>query len=534
MDLATLRDTDFGLLHGTADAYERLHGEFDRHLENWRTGVDRRVAAGWTGPAADTATPALRLTTDELAAARTELDRIGKTLRAGADALVLAQSALRKALEDVRSADMTVDEHGAVTWRAPSTAERHDPDHRKARDRTAGALAGRIATALTEADTVDRALTARLRHYATRARDGTGLDPAAAGRDRLDPTLAPRDLLSGAVPGPGAPPTEVNAWWNGLPADRQQWIVAEYPELVGNRDGIPAAARDRANRILLHRYIEEYARNGSPATGQHRRKLEGFRRIGERLLESAGQEPPVFLLGIGDEGQGRGILSFGDPDTADDVTSLVGGLGTDLQRIGGGDADRAKAVYDAAQRADPTRSTASIAWLGYDAPLSFPEAGDLSRAQGGVDAYRRFLEGQRVTHQGAPAHVTAEGHSFGSLLVGLAARKPAGIAADDVILVGSPGTDAFHASEFSVGADHTYVGAASWDHISHLGWFTRDPASVDFGAHRFAVDGGSPDFTAHSSYWDDGPGDDRTSVDNIGRIVSGHGSRITPAAGRHD
>lgn len=531
MDLATLRDTDFGLLHGAADAYDKLHGEFGQHLENWHTGVDRRTAAaGWTGPAADAATPALRLTTGELTAARTGIGWIGQVLRTGADALVLAQSALRKALEDARSADLTVDEHGAVSRPTPSPADRHDPDHRAARDRTAEALAARISTALAEADTVDRALAARLRHHAARAHDGTALDPAATARDRLDPTLALRPLLDAVMPGADAPPAEVNAWWNGLPTDERQRLIEDRPDLIGNRDGIPATARDQANRILLPRLLARYEDYPPPLDGRTGLKLEGFRRISERL-RTEGQDPPVLLLGIGEEGQGRAVLSFGDPDTAQHVTSLVGGMGTELRHIGGGDADRARAVYDAAKRADPTRSTASIAWLGYDAPLG-ADVASRTEAEHGAAAYQRFLAGQRATHQGAPAHVTAQGHSYGSLLVGLAARRPGGLAADDIVLVGSPGTGADHASDLSVGADHTYVGAARWDYVSQAGWYARDPARADFGAQRFAVPDGSPDGSAHSSYWDGRPGEDRTSVDNIGRIVTGHGDRITREAPR--
>ncbi len=535
MDLATLRDTDLTHLYAAADAYDRLHGSFGQHAEKWSTGVDGRIAAsGWSGSTADAARPALHRTTGELKAAQSEVGQMGRSIRTGADALAIAQSTLRKALADVQTAGMSVDDRGAVSWPPGSYADQHDPEYEKGCERTARQLAGRIATALTEADTVDQALAARLQHYTGRAQDGSGLDPTAAVGDQLDTSLIPDNLLLGSVPKQDASPTEVNAWWNGLPADKQQWLIQEHPDLVGNRDGIPAVARDQANRIILPRLIAEYETGGHASDPNEALKLNGFRSIAQRLRDSAGKEPPVLLLGVGGEGQGRGIISFGNPDTADDVTSLVGGLGTELQRIGGGDGTRAKAVYDAARRADPTRSTASIAWLGYDAPLSAAGTVDLSRAQGGVDAYRRFLEGQRASHQGQPAHVTAQGHSFGSLLVGLAARKPTGLAADDIILVGSPGTDAFHASEFSVGADHTYVGAAGWDYVSHAGWYTRDPASTEFGAQRFAVDVGSANGTAHSSYWDDGPDDDHTSVDNIGRIVSGHGSRITKAAGRRD
>ncbi|MFJ8625577.1 alpha/beta hydrolase [Kitasatospora sp. NPDC093550] len=535
MDLATLRDTDLAHLYAAADAYDRLHGSLGRHAQTWGTGIDHRIAAsGWSGATADTARPALHRTTGELRAARSEVGLIGRSLRTGADALTVAQSTLRKALADVRTAGMSVDDRGTVSWPPASHADQRDPEDEESRERSAGQLAARITTALAEADAVDRALTARLRHYTGRARDGTGLDPVTAAGDRLDPGLLPDGLLLGAVPDADASPAEVNAWWNGLPTDEQQWLITEHPDLVGNRDGVPSAARDQANRILLPRLIAAYERGDHASDPNGELKLNGFRSIARRLRDSDGTQPPVLLLGIGSEGRGRGILSFGDPDTADDVTSLVGGLGTELQRIGGGDATRARAVYDAARRVDPTRSTASIAWLGYDAPLSAAETLDLGRARDGVDAYRRFLEGQRASHQGRPAHVTAQGHSFGSLLVGLAARKPTGLAADDLVLVGSPGTDALHASDFSVGADHTYVGAAGWDYVSHTGWYARDPASTEFGARRFAVGAGSADGTAHSSYWDDGPGGDRTSVDNIGRIVSGHGRRITEAPGRRD
>ncbi|MFE5583661.1 alpha/beta hydrolase [Kitasatospora sp. NPDC056531] len=535
MDLATLRDTDLNNLYAAADAYDKTHRALGRHLEKWRDGVDGRIAnSGWSGPSADLARPALHRSTGELKAAQSEIRQIGRSIRVGADALALTQSALRKALADVQSAGMSVDDRGSVSWPVGSYADQHDPEYQKSCERTAKELAARISTALAEADAVDQAISARLQHFTRRAQDGSGLDPVTATADRLDTNLIPDNLLLSGVPKENASPTEVNAWWNGLPADKQQWLIKEHPDLVGNRDGVPAEARNQANRITLPRLIAEYERGDHKSDPDEDLKLAGFRSIAKRLRATDGTEPPVLLLGIGDEGQGRGIISFGNPDTADNVTSLVGGLGTELQRIGGGDADRAKAVYDAANRADHSRSTASIAWLGYDAPLHFQGTLDFSRAQTGVDAYRTFLEGQRVTHQGPPAHVTAQGHSFGSLLVGLAAKKPAGLAADDIILVGSPGTDAFHASDFSVGAAHAYVGAAGWDYVSHAGWYTRDPASADFGAERFAVDIGSANGTAHSSYWDDGPDDDHTSIDNIGEIVSGHGDRITKVVGRRD
>ncbi|MGG7572766.1 alpha/beta hydrolase [Streptomyces sirii] len=90
--------------------------------------------------------------------------------------------------------------------------------------------------------------------------------------------------------------------------------------------------------------------------------------IRARLERDTGKEPEPLLLGIGPEGQGRAILSYGDPDTADNVAAYVPGLNTQLKDVGHEDGDRAKNVWDSAQYADRRQKTASIVWLGYDAP----------------------------------------------------------------------------------------------------------------------------------------------------------------------
>ncbi|MFB7677986.1 alpha/beta hydrolase [Kitasatospora purpeofusca] len=555
MDITTLRDTDFTAMYGTADGYAKLAGLFSTHTTSWKNGVDGRVAtSGWSGSTAAAARTSLQGTIGKLTAAQTELRLISDVIRYGADALMLAQSKLGKALDDLRTAGMTINECGDISWPATTYSDHHDPDYSP--KSTATAISARITAALTDAGAADQTVSERLRHYTQRARDGSGLDPVAAVGDQVDPQLSAISVVTAALPRQDAPPTEVNAWWQGLTSDEQQRLIKDHPDLVGNRDGIPAVDRDQANRFALPKLIDKYEQKTQPLSEEDQRKLDGFRSIRERLkaaAEQPGDQPPVYLLGIGEEGQGRGILSFGNPDTAQNVTSFVGGLNTELKRVGGGDADRAKAVYDAAQHADPSRSTASIVWLGYDPPLKsgsglpVPAIVADDRAQAGANAYNKFLAGQRATHQGAPAHVTAQGHSYGSLLVGLAAQRPGGLPADDVILVGSPGTSAKHASDFSVGADHVFVGAAENDYVSHapsgLGavgpvldpngaWFGTDPATTDFGGTRFRVPPGPLDGSAHSGYWDDGQQDDKTSVHNIGAIVSGRSDLVQKVDGR--
>ncbi|MDT0550535.1 alpha/beta hydrolase, partial [Streptomyces lonegramiae] len=154
-------------------------------------------------------------------------------------------------------------------------------------------------------------------------------------------------------------------------------------------------------------------------------------------------------------------------------------------------------------------------------------------------------------------HVTAIGHSYGSLTVGTAAKESGGIpGVDDVILLGSPGVDAQKATELGVGKEHVFVGAADNDPVTHLptkdevalGWITggpvglrtgrdlfdignddlyfgKDPASAAFGAQRFEVDDGPRMirdmglFDAHSQYFD--PAKDQASATNIANIVGG-------------
>lgn len=201
-------------------------------------------------------------------------------------------------------------------------------------------------------------------------------------------------------------------------------------------------------------------------------------------------------------------------------------------------------------------------------------------------------EGISATHEGGDPHVTAVGHSYGSLTVGLAAQEKGGIpGADDIILVGSPGTGADNAQDLNVGKDHVFVGAADNDIVTKLPnhaeasgmatgavgggsagfvlgagmagppgavigggagaivggiggymaqdaqtdpsgrWFGTDPASKDFGATRFMVDDGATlieDRGEMSAHSNYfNPMKDQDSADNIAKIVVGKSGKIS-------
>ncbi|MDH6131400.1 hypothetical protein P3T37_000769 [Kitasatospora sp. MAA4] len=587
VSLAELREADFGPLDTVAAAYDKLAGDFQGHVDQMDTQVVKHLFDGrWIGTAAGAANASLHTTSTRLDAAHIEMSAMGTLLREAADSFRLAQGKLQEALQDAQDGHFTVADDGTVSWPPPAAAERKDPNYDTPQQ--GKAIANRISDAVNEATTADARIAKLLDDLTQRARTGSGLDIAQAQKDLGAVTQAGTDLLAAGFPSKDATSTQVLSWWNQLTPAEQQRLIETHPDLIGNRDGIPSLVRDQANRINLTNLINQYEQKPS-LSADDKTKLDGFNRIQKTLSDNVGQHPPALLLGISDQGQGRGILSYGNPDTAQNVSAYVPGLGTTLSNVGGKDGDRAHNVWLAAKKADPTATTASIVWLGYDPPPGL-DSGDPStaevmlpdRAEKGAASYDQFLSGLRATHQGAPAHLTALGHSYGSTTVGLAAQRPGGTGADDVILVGSPGTGADKASQLNVDPGHVWVGAARNDPVTHLPskaeagidgtalvaggpvlgtalgtttdwiynqadpnqlWYGTDPASAQFGAQRFDVADGAPlSVDSHSQYMDapQSPGStlsptdaaNQDSITNIGQIVAGKYDNVNRVAGR--
>lgn len=425
-----------------------------------------------------------------------------------------------------------------------------NPNAAKAQD-----VADRIARAVRSAREID----ARYARTLNGLKAEKGLDVTAAtlkdvARDTADVRSTAGRHLADAIPQDKSP-AERKKWWDALTDEQRQEYLKVAPDLIGDLDGIPATARDEANRTYLPILIDEMARRGGDDV---QTKIDALRMIQTKLGEST--HPPMFLLGIGDEGNGRAIVSYGNPDTSRHVSAYVPGLGTKLDdEFVKQTMIRAQNTALGAEEVDP--SVASIIWLGYDAPqgVDVMSKGD---AQRGAPAYNEFMAGISVTNENDDPHVTAIGHSYGSLTVGTAAKQSGGIpGVDDVILLGSPGVDAQRASELGVGKDHVFVGAADNDPVTHLpakgeaalGWafggpagvrvgrdlfdagnddlyFGKDPASAAFGAQRFEVDDGprmvreAGLFDAHSQYFT--PKLDDVSTDNIASIVGGSPEKI--------
>ncbi|MFJ8758515.1 alpha/beta hydrolase [Streptomyces cyaneofuscatus] len=397
---------------------------------------------------------------------------------------------------------------------------------------------------------------------------GIGLGLPGAGA-RVDQQVREdeRRYLDARIP-QNATPQQRKAWWDGLAPEQRERYIELTPERIGNLDGIPVAARDAANRKNLPELIRKLE---GVDTDKARKQLAGLREIDRQLRENG--QPPMFLIGIGDEGNGRAIVSFGNPDASRHVSAYVPGLNTSLdEEFAKNDLGRARDTAIGAQGYD--ESTASIVWLGYDAP-QLPD-GDgaagyfavmgTARAEKGGLAYRDFMGGIAATNGNEDPHLTAIGHSYGSRTVGAAAAVPGGIpGVDDIILVGSPGVGVNQAVDLGVGSGHVFVGAAANDPVTKLPsraqvvvggvglvvggpggaylagdladpgdddlWFGKDPASKAFGARRFPVADGPPlvggggvNLDAHSNYFS--PERDAVSADSIALIVSGNADRL--------
>ncbi|SFO39014.1 Alpha/beta hydrolase [Geodermatophilus obscurus] len=205
---------------------------------------------------------------------------------------------------------------------------------------------------------------------------------------------------------------------------------------------------------------------------------------------------PVGVLGCDPAGRGLAVLVLGDLAAAASVAVLVLGSDTDLARLHDPDRPHRRPLGWARALADAGGpGLAVVLWVGYVTPdgLGVDAAtGRLARA--GATALVRFVAGLR-----GDAHVTVVGHSYGAVVTALAARD---LAADDVVLLGSPGARARSVADLGTGArvwagraDGDWVGRVPHVRVGDLG-HGADPADPGFGARPLPVD----DVPGHDGY----------------------------------
>ncbi|SNS67264.1 Alpha/beta hydrolase [Geodermatophilus pulveris] len=450
--------------------------------------VTRTVWAGavWSGPAGLAAAGSLSRLSAAAASAGGDLeDSIGWLRRAASEAAE-AQEVARRAAE---VADRL--RHGASSVAVGAVAA-GDPD-----------LA---ALELQLQDLQDRARqhAADAAAVATRAAEAlSGLDAVAD----LAPTswrgwtsgLPGRHLVEPPTMPTGAVPEDTAAWWSVL-SPAQQWAaIARDPAAVGALPGVPAWARDRANRVLLAQAV------ATAGGAEHDTAIAVAREVSDR--EAAGEEVQLLEL---DVGAGLAALALGDLDTAESVGVLVPGVGTEVADDLDAVAEDADAVADAARAAAPGLAVATVAWLGYRTPPGVVSAAVRPRyARDGGRALDTTLDGLAAARAvaGTPRpHTGVLGHSYGTKVVAAAAAEEGLLAADDVGLLGSPGVPG-EADDLEVPEVFQATGADDWirwpaavfEALDAPG-FQSAPSSPHYGAITLPVDEGA----GHSDYYERG------------------------------
>lgn len=431
-----------------------------------------------------------------------------------------------------------------------------------------------VSALAADTHTAEQALLDALARYPDLATATSAL-AATAGND---PAVSSALVKAGGLPA-DLSPEDARDWWAGLSEAERDAMIVEHPEIVGSLDGLPADARDSANRLLLDRDIQtlEAREAGVGLDAQERAVLANARTVRDQLAALRGQVDPVtgepLVAQLYDYepgafgGDGRALVAMGDLDTADNVgffvpglTTTVGSLGTNLTAM--------TELYQEARWADENAETALMVWIGYDAPsdLDALTVATEGRARAGGAMLADDVAGFLASRGADEPNLTVIGHSYGSTTVAHGATGT-GMDADSIVLLGSPGAgnNVDHASDLGIGAENVYVGSANSDPVSWLGghgWVNletlpgdlalgNDPAEDDFGARRFQAEVADETMwhvpvtyppAAGAADWVIRALDDHTaylrenseSLYNVAAIVTGHEDQILTAEHRTD
>ncbi|WP_131827818.1 alpha/beta hydrolase [Mycolicibacterium fortuitum] len=262
---------------------------------------------------------------------------------------------------------------------------------------------------------------------------------------------------------------------------------------------------------------------------------KAMERYGRDAKDINKAHPPIFLTKYDPEafgGKGAAAIAIGNPDTADNTTVKVSGLTTSVKAGSLDNPDPVNLYNETSRAAGEGKANAVVMWMGYDAPDDQAVAVP-NMARHGAELLAADVGALQENHQRGPSHLTVIGHSYGSTTVADAAAGY-GMRVDDIVLIGSPGTDlAKSAADFHLPPNgHLYVGAASTDPVTYLSrehmtapglGLGTDPSIDGYGSTRFHAESSLRDYTTdHSRYFEKYS----ESLYNMADIASGHGDQL--------
>lgn len=512
--------TDARAWQAMADALE------DCAIELNKRAIDA-IADAWKGTASDFAQSEIAGHRAALQRAADAAEAISRALNDAGNRWRVVQGTMRRIRTVAADLGLRLAPDGTVTA-GPEAA---------GTPRDVAELTRAAKAALAEAEAIDADLQRALSQH-----DRAGLQPPAG-----------LSALVKGMPGPKASASTVLAWWNSLTEAERSMLVQWRPELIGGLDGIPADARHRANLILLELAAEDLAEQkllleGAKPTAVQQpavreeiaeitKKLEALNSLKSRIYGSwSNGEAPLYLLKFDPGGDGRVVVSVGNPDTAKHVSVYVPGTTSKLWDINE-DLYRAQANHEVAT-AKTKDSVASILWIDYDAPDWLDTPADPSYAKKGAPQLRAFVDGLSVTHQGGAPHTTLIGHSYGARVIGEAALIRPGMQADVISVAGpgfgvdyKPGNDMPHPDKLKINGDvYSMVGALDPIRLSYDHPDARALAEGMTGVHGTGVeylpgvksiDIGT-DGSLHSTYWEK-----ERFLNNVGNLIVDRKEKVT-------
>lgn len=318
-------------------------------------------------------------------------------------------------------------------------------------------------------------------------------------------------------PQPNWTPSQVAAWWNSLPDDRKQLFMDHRPDEIRHLDGLPAYARDRANKHALDGYLhadgtyrvgafeeskaelssameeydkakKEYFKAASETSTNHipADLREKYRQAAERMrvaqehyddLSAIRRQtndtertksglPPAYLLDFDydkDRQRTTAIVSSGNPDTATHVSTLVPGIGTNVRGDLGDYMEINERLRKQTKHAGINpNNVATISYLGYVAPkndgTNIRQAADIGFADRAAPKLARFEEGLRASAEANNHNFlnTLIGHSYGSTTSGKSMTLVAPGTVDRFIMCGSPGSGAHSIDAYNIPKKYVY------------------------------------------------------------------------------
>ena len=341
LTLKALKPTEYA---EAADGYRAISGMADAA----RDRIDKQITAAMQkaneGEAADAALKQLRKLSENFHYTQAECGLITGALDGFSSEITAPKRRLTEALDDAAALAYTVNTDGTITYPAggeneltgepipggtvlgnnglitgnntgfqspgltPSNPQLKNPNphHAKAVD-----IADRIAHAVREAQEIDDRYSKALNKL--KAAPGLNVDAktwADVASDVDAVSSAASEYLQDHIPLDKSP-ADRKEWWDSLSDEEREEYKTAFPEIIGNLDGIPSTVRDEANRENIHLLIAQLEGEHDAASKE---KLEGLKGIQTKL--NAGSQPPMYLLGIGLEGNGRAIVAYGNPDTS--------------------------------------------------------------------------------------------------------------------------------------------------------------------------------------------------------------------------